>query len=328
MKQTKFEQLRYDEMRRSLCIEFKYAKKPSIHKILTEAKGMVEGSDEIIEVIMNKVQQQTQNGNIETQVQVTTQDFNNLQTQPFFEDILIYIDYKKQPQDGVKGVYIDKYNELNDDKTKLKTVVISCIIHGDYRQLIYQLQPILSHELLHAYENFQRIRKTGKNIQTAGEEMNYANNVRVMQIAKSTNNVVIEQLSYIMYYCNSFERNAYTTQLKQQLKNFRNNISNADDAMQTLQYTQVYQGYVTIGQNLNNIIANKDKYKEDVEEWYNLVYGKNLSCGKILRRLRNLYNKTWNRIRKSTASYIRTLYENNNITCIMDDFSSIIKPLI
>jgi hypothetical protein len=328
MKLSKFEQQKYDEMRRSLCIEFRYAKKPSIHKILTEAKGMVEGSDEIIDVIMNKIQQETQNGLNEMQVKVTTQDFSNLQIQPFFEEILVLIDYKKEPKEGIKGVYSDKYNELTDDNSKLKAVVITFIMHGDYKQLIYQLQPLIAHELLHAYENFQRIKKTGKNMQTASEELNYANNQRVLQIAKTTNNDIIQQLSYTLYYCISFEKNAYTTQLKQQMKNLRNNITNADDAMQTLQYTQIYQGYITIGQNLNYIIANKDKYKEDIEEWYNLVYNKNLSYGKILRRLRNLYNKTWNKMRKSIASYIKSLYENNSVTCTYDNFSFTPKSIL
>jgi hypothetical protein len=36
MIKNKFEQEKYDELRRSICIEFRFSKKPSIHKILTE----------------------------------------------------------------------------------------------------------------------------------------------------------------------------------------------------------------------------------------------------------------------------------------------------
>lgn len=309
MKRNKFEQRKYNEMRRSLCIEFKYSKKPSIHKILTEAKGMVEGDDEILTAIFKKIQQETNNGEKNARIRITNEDvLPNLTTEPFFENIVVEVDYNQDNEQLLQAEYIPKYNQITPNN-KMEGVCIVVVMHGNYRYLIHQLYALISHELLHAYEDYQRTLKTGKGLDIAANETGYMNNKQVLQLAKQTQNNVIEQLSYIYYYSCSFEANAYTNQLKQQMKLFKQSITNADDAMNTLQYTPLYQGYIQIGNTLNYISANMVEYRKDIEEWYTLVYNKKLSAGKIMRRLRNLYNKTWNRMRKSTASYIRTLYE-------------------
>lgn len=316
MKRNKFEQRKYNEMRRSLCIEFKYSKKPSIHKILTEAKGMVEGDDEILSVVMKKIQQETNNGQIEKTVLVTINDIlPYLKTQPFFKDIVIRIHYKKQNPNGemAQAEYHPNGVEITPDK-KMNIVSISAYMYGDYQRNIWTLSSEISHELLHAYEDYQRRVKTGKSIGDMTTKLNYDRNRYMINMATQQNNWVWQQLSYAYYYLNSAEINAHTNGLKQTLKAWKQRNGNdmtADDAMQCIEGNDIYQGYIQIGNSINYIISHLEEYKTLVEQWYQLVRQENLSAGKIMRRFKNLYDKTWKRLRKSLASFARYVFEDD-----------------
>lgn len=93
----------------------------------------------------------------------------------------------------------------------------------------------------------------------------------------------------------------------------KNDVQDSDTAFQVLQQLPLYKQYMAFGNTLSIIYKNKEYYKDDIEEWYETVYnGKHLSYNKIIKRLINLYNKTWRKIRKTTASYLRYVYENND----------------
>lgn len=309
MKQTKFEQQKYNEMRRSLCIEFKYAKKPSIHKILTEAKGMMEGSDEIINAVLYKMQQETQNGKINAKVVINQNDILPfLKTQPFFENIAITINYEQAPKMSADGQYTPMFNFLTSDK-KMFNVNIECNFEGIYTEIQNEIEATLEHELLHAYEDYQRLVKTGKDLGDASRKSGVKANYKALSFAEESNNKIIRQLCLIYYYSTSNEVKAYIAGFKRQIKYFKNTITNADEAMEIVKNTECYESYVRVGEILNDIIINLEGNREYIEKWYQLVYNKKLSAGKIMRRLRNLYNTSWYKIRKNIASYIRYIYE-------------------
>lgn len=309
MKKNIFEQEKYNEMRRSICIEFRYSKKPSIHKILTEAKGMIDGNDIYIETIMNWIDAKTCSGDIQGNIRIMLDKEHFKGINPFFNKLILDVNYQNTPQyNNITAVYDTNTHKIVNGK--IDVVYIKLIMQGQYMYIKHEAPRYLTHELLHAYENWGRTVKTGKTIHDAATELGYFGNNKTRYIANQVQNQVMSVLGHIYYACTSFEVNAYIAQLKQTLKDYKKHIDNADDAMSTIQQTHIYQGFITLGNQLNAIIANKEQCQDDIEDWYESTFDKtDLSYNKILKRLRNLYNKTWLKIRKSTASYIRYLYE-------------------
>ena len=308
MNKNKFEQEKYNELRRSICIEFRFSKKPSIHKILTEAKGMVDGNDVYINTIMDWIDTKTCSGDIQGNIGIELGKEYFKGIEPFFNKIILYIDYQNSQKQDITAMYNSTVHKIVEGK--IDTVEIKIVLRGNYRNLRYELPRYLTHEILHAYENWKRTLKTGKTINDAARELGYFGNTKTRHIANQTQNHVMSVLGHLYYACTSFEKNAYTAQLKQTLKDYKRTINNADDAMTVIQYTHIYQGFIMLGNQLNDIIANKEQCKEDIEDWYESTFAKtDLSYNKILKRLRNLYNKTWLKMRKAIASYVRYLYE-------------------
>lgn len=308
MIKNKFEQEKYDELRRSICIEFRFSKKPSIHKILTEAKGMVDGNDVYIDTIMDWIDTKTCSGDIQGKIKIVLGKEHFKGIVPFFNKLILDVDYQNANYNDIKAMYNTSIHQIVDGK--IDTVDIKLVVRGEYRALKYNIPRFLTHELLHAYENWNRTVKTGKTIHDAAKEVGYFGNTKTRYIAAQTQNQVMGILGHLYYACTSFEINAYIAQLKQTLIDYKKTIHNADDAMSTIQHTDIYQGYIMLGNQLNAIIANKEQYQDDIEDWYESTFGKDdLSYNKILKRLRNLYNKTWLRMRKAIASYVRYLYE-------------------
>ena len=308
MIKNKFEQEKYDELRRSICIEFRFSKKPSIHKILTEAKGMVDGNDVYINTIMDWIDTKTCSGDIQGKIKIVLGSEQFKGVDPFFNKMIIDVDYQNSQNKYITAMYNTTVHKIVEGK--IDTVEIKIIARGDYGNLKYEMPRYLTHEILHAYENWNRTIKTGKTINDAAKEVGYFGNNKTRKVASEIQNHVMMVLGQLYYACTSFERNAYIAQLKQTLKDYKKTIHNADDAMSTIQYTHIYQGFVVLGNQLNVINANKGQYKEDIEDWYESTFAKtDLSYKKILKRLTNLYNKTWLKMRKAIASYVRYLYE-------------------
>lgn len=300
-----FEHNRNQEMKNSLYLEFHYSIKPSLDSILIESKGNMNNIDDYIIPIMTKFRRVTNNGNMNAEINITTTDFKSVKNK-IADDFNIVIEYDKDKPFNLKGVYNDKLSKLEDNV--LDNITIKIKACGDYYKVIRNLPSMIAHEFLHAYEKLMRLRKNGKEMQTEP----YTNNNITRTTAQITGNQVMEHISMIYYFCTSFERNAYIAQLNNQIKQFKDDVQDSDTAFQILQNLPLYKQYITFGNTLNFISKNKDRFKDDIEEWYENVYeGKHLSYGKIIRRLINLYNKTWRKIRKTTASYIRQLYETN-----------------
>ena len=303
---TIFEQNRDNEMKNSIFMEFRYSTKQSMDSILLESKGNMNDIDEYVIPIMTKFRRITNNGNMNAEVNITANDFKSVKNK-IAEKFNIIIEYDKDKPLNIKGVYDTKQSKLQGNV--LDNVTIKIKACGEYNKVIRNLPSLIAHELLHAYEKLMRCRKNGKEMQSEP----YTNNNIMRATARITGNQVIEHISMIYYYCTSFERNAYIAQLNNQIRDMKNDIQDSDTAFQVLQQLPLYKQYMAFGNTLSIIYKNKEYYKDDIEEWYETVYdGKHLSYNKIIKRLINLYNKTWRKIRKTTASYLRYVYENND----------------
>lgn len=312
---TIFEQNRNQEMKNSLYLEFHYSRKLSLDSMLMESKGNMNNVDEYLKTVMTEFRTQTNNGKVNKVIVVTEKEFSNVPN-PIAKQFKVIIDYQNSDNENIYGVYNSKKSNLTNNV--LDYVEIKVVAHGNYKSLLYELPRMLSHEFLHAYEKLMRLRKGNNRMESDA----YTNNNIARQIANMTNDEVIKHISMIYYYCSSFERNAYTAQLNQQIIQYKDTIQDSETAYQVLQTTPLYQQYMAFGRTLLVLNKNKEQYKDSIEEWYELVYdGKHLSYGKIVRRLINLYNKTWRKIRKTTSSFLRQVYEDNdNVGGLYDNF--------
>ena len=315
---TLFEQQLHNEMKNSLYVEFKYCRKPS-HDFFTESRGSMNDVRHYIDIIRDEFWKQTARGKINTVVQIPTECFKNIPNK-FANNIKVTIDFVDDSQNNLHGNYVAKVN--NWDGKQLKLLEINFTAHGSFWDVLQGLPPLIAHELLHAYEDYMRYKKTNKGILDAAADLHYDSN----QEAKNINSNVIKTLAHIYYMCTSFERNAYIAQLNQQVTD-TDKIAGSKQAFEALENTNIYKSYIQIGSQIEFFRQNLSQYKTDIEDWYYLTFKKkDLSPSQIMRRLYNLYMKTWRKIRKTTASYMRNLYESNNKLLVLhDDFSFLLK---
>lgn len=319
--QTSFIQNRNEEMKNSLYTEFRFSSKKTLESLL-ESKGSMNGINDYIRIIMSKLKLDTFSGKIDNVITVSTNDFLSINDR-IANNFIITIDFKESEEKQLYGDFVSSdTDELVNNK--LNNLEINFIAHCPFWYAMQELPPLIAHEFLHAYENLMRIRKGNKSLFDTAEELHYPDNDATKQNAHLIGNDIIVKLSQIYYACTSFERNAYVAQLNQQIDSFKNTPFDSNQAFQALEKTSTYQGYLNIGNNLQYIYDNKQQFKTDIEDWYYQTFkNRDLNYKQIITRLLNLYNKTWRKIRKTTASYLRHLYENKTNKHITENFSNL-----
>lgn len=322
MKKILFEDKMKNEMINSIRTSLRFSLKPYL-EFMTESKGMINNIDEYINVIITKFKELSQNGTQTGVFKIMPQDFANI-SKRFAKNILVGISYDNTlDTQNIEGIYKDEYSKLNG--TMLDNIVIGINAYGDYKTILKNLPEIISHEFLHAYENYNRLIKGSDNITVAAKQIGYQNNVKAIRDNQMSQNTVVQNIATLYYMCSTFERNAYLAQMKQQVKGNMSQIKDSESAYAAFENSRTYQYFLALGRNLFYVLNNKEQYKQEIEEWHESVFNTHLSGGKVLKRLYNLYNKTWTKIRKSMASYIKYLYEiNEDTNYFYDNFTNII----
>ena len=303
-----FKQERLQEMRDSVWLAFHFSNKINEANIM-EGQSRVPQIDEYIERFIWAFEKMTHDGTHNAVTVLSKNIFSNIKG-CWFKDVNIYVEYNKDLPLGGNGVFHDGRNKIVDGK--LNCLSCSFKFSGKWEQLKFAIGEIISHEFLHAYEEYQRLLGSKMNIMDVGKNSYYGIN---QQLKATASNFVEDTLSNVYYYCHNIERLAYAAQLNQALLQYKNQIHDTDSAMKILQKIPQYKFYVQLGQKLQEITATyqqNQRYKADIERYYYELTGTEKNASQIMKFMNRLYNKTWYFLRKKTMRFIRHIHENNN----------------
>lgn len=220
---------------------------------------------------------------------------NDIGACSWFQHISLNIEWRRSNDSNYGGGYIPQRN-LDDG------VLITIAFTGrSHMELLDDTLAILSHELLHAYEDYQRRSKGKPSLIDTGKKTPYYAAVKNLY-SKNRDERIISQL---LYNLTSFERNANISMLYTELNN-KTTVFTKEGILSALKDTEAYRIYRTVSENISvikeledNNSPEADALKESLVNAYNAIIERNeenrerLPKVKSFQRLLNVLLKQW-----------------------------------
>ena len=289
-----------DKLIISECNIETYKNSPVLKHGILESLGIFKGCKEITEYIFNELKKHI--GDSEIAIDITGIKADN----KFFNSCFLHIKYDDEYEDGEAGYYSsdghDDYNEIRYDieTEKFKFIEIELKIAKDYIDNIYSL---IMHELIHAYDDFIHIKKSGFNASLY--QRNKRNKYQLVRVKKDDDDLITQVFKEFMYLLDKSEQTAYIGQLNTEIKGTYSNIK---DVINDLKNTNIFFNYKQIKLNFNAITKNK-KYLSKFCDIYRQTYDNKKSNESIIKELNNKYNKCW----KTFINHLYHIAEDHTI---------------
>ena len=273
-----------DKLIISECNIETYKNSPVLKYGILESLGIFKGCKEITEYIFNELKKHI--GDSEIAIDITGIKADN----KFFNSCFLHIKYGDEYEDGEAGYYSsdghDDYNEIRYDieTEKFKFIEIELKIAKDYIDNIYSL---IMHELIHAYDDYINIKKSGFNASLY--HRNKRNKYQLVRVKGDDDDLITQVFKEFMYLLDKSEQTAYIGQLNTEIKGTYSNIK---DVINDLKNTNIFFNYKQIKLNFNAITKNK-KYLSKFCDIYRQTYNNKKSNESIIKELNNKYNKCW-----------------------------------
>lgn len=251
------------------CVEFKLDH--NLYPYIVESLGKFDNAGLVIKHIIDELQ-----NNFESQ-KISCQDDN-----VYFK----YIDIKLN--NNVKGY--GTYLKFKDD-----TIYLEIGANKEYfNENIDKYIKTIVHELLHGYEDYNRIKNTGQGIFAYYNDKykNSFNNI-------NSQNDIKMWLSRYNYFLNSQERNAYLSQLESDIeKIFKNEHITIEDFNYTkfknkLKETDIWKEYFKLSVFILKLKNSKwnNEQKKYVENLWAQLYNEKKTFSQIIKELYNNWEK-------------------------------------
>lgn len=272
------------------CIEFKLDY--NLYPYIIENYGKFDNAGLVIKHIIDELQ-----NNFESQ-KINCQDDN-----VYFK----YIDIQINNQQNGIATYI-KYQD--------NTVFIElfCKSLNDFKFNIDSYVKTIIHELLHGYEDYNRIKNTGQGIFAYYNDKykNSFNNI-------NSQNDIKMWLSRCNYFLNSQERNAYLSQLESDIENiFKNEHITIEDFNYTkfknkLKETDIWKEYFKLSVFILKLKNSKwnNEQKQYVEFVWDNLYSEKKSFNQIVKELYSNWEKFEKKFEQLVPKIICKYIETN-----------------
>lgn len=187
---------------------------------------------------------------------------------PWFVDIVVNIAWKRAKVSTYSGGYLSNMADFDEDGFFFP---IHLEINGQtFMDALYSTRAALCHELLHAYEDYQR-RINGKpSIMDASLTNGYYGAKALIGNKDNIKAIVAD----LIYRLTSFERNAYVSQLYSEIENGKQ-IFCREDVFNNIKKSHAYSDYKRLKNNvtaLNLLTAENDR--KSVIDAYNETISK------------------------------------------------------
>lgn len=272
------------------CIEFKLDY--NLYPYIIENYGKFDNAGLVVKHIIDELQ-----NNFESQ-KINCQDDN-----VYFK----YIDIQINNQQNGIATYI-KYQD--------NTVFIElfCKSLNDFKFNIDSYVKTIIHELLHGYEDYNRIKNTGQGIFAYYNDKykNSFNNI-------NSQNDIKMWLSRCNYFLNSQERNAYLSQLESDIENiFKNEHITIEDFNYTkfknkLKETDIWKEYFKLSVFILKLKNSKwnNEQKQYVEFVWDNLYSEKKSFNQIVKELYSNWEKFEKKFEQLVPKIICKYIETN-----------------
>ena len=272
------------------CIEFKLDY--NLYPYIIENYGKFDNAGLVVKHIIDELQ-----NNFESQ-KINCQDDN-----VYFK----YIDIQINNQQNGIATYI-KYQD--------NTVFIElfCKSLNDFKFNIDSYVKTIIHELLHGYEDYNRIKNTGQGIFAYYNDKykNSFNNI-------NSQNDIKMWLSRCNYFLNSQERNAYLSQLESDIENiFKNEHITIEDFNYTkfknkLKETDIWKEYFKLSVFILKLKNSKwnNEQKQYVEFVWDNLYSEKKTFSQIIKELYNNWEKFEKKFEQLVPKIICKYIETN-----------------
>lgn len=251
------------------CIEFKLTH--NLYPYIVESLGKFDNAGKVVKHVLD-----TLKTNFESQIIDCTND------NVYFK----YINIKLNTNENGYGSYL----EFKDN-----TLYVELGAKKEYfNENIDKYTRLLVYELLHGYEDYNRIKNTGKGI-FAYYNDKYKNSFRNLN---SLNDIKM-WLSRCNYFLNDQERNAYLSQLENEIESlFKNEHITIEDFNYTqfkdkLKNTSIWQEYFKLSIFILKLKNSKfsDEQKKYVEKIWEHLYNEKKTLHQIIKELYNKWEK-------------------------------------
>lgn len=274
----------------------------SIDYNMFENAGLYDGVEELAAFLTNKIKSH-QEKKFRIIYKDTDRELHNFKN-VFFKTIILNCERSNGYDNDALYQINDKIDYIPEaDKLLFVNIKIDLSLKHDATN-VYM---ILIHELTHAWDNYNHIKRYKKSyINTpTGEIYN--------GISKSMDNDEI--IGKILYFINPIETNAWVASFAGYLyQNIEDNtIDDPHKALEIIKNSPLYKNYVNIGEYIE-AIYNNNISKEFIQKCcneYNRIYHKNYTIEKIKRELKNRYTYVMNHINsnigKICSRYIKSI---------------------
>lgn len=285
------------------CIEFKLTH--NVYPYIVESLGKFDNAGKVIKHIVDVLKEHCESQIIDCSDDNVYFKYINIKLNKNENGYGSYLEFKNNTIYLEIGASSEKYFNENIDKY-IKTIV---------------------HELLHGYEDYNRIKNTGQGIFVYYNEK-YKNSVANLN---SQNDVKL-WLSRCNYFLNDQERNAYLSQIETDIESIFKNEHitienfNYSDFKNKLKNTDIWKIYFQLSVFILKLKNSKwsNEQKQYVEDIWNQLYNKKKTFNQINKELYNNWQKFEKKfeqlVPKIICRYIETnLKEVAFDICLLDE---------
>lgn len=271
---------------------------------LFENAGLYDGIEDLARFLTNKIKshQEKEFKLIYKDNNIGISKFKNI----FFKSIILNCE-RSNGYDNEGRYVINGEIDYDANTNKLNYVLISL-------ELSIKHEPedvyfILIHELTHAWDNFNHIKRYSKPYSKSKTGQIYNRFTNSMDEG--------ELIGKILYFINDIEINAWVASFAGYLYDYieDNTIDNPHKALEIIKNSPLYKNYINIGEYVTAMYNNDNNYisKEFMHNCckeYNKIYGKNYTEEKVRKQLYIQYKKAMQKI-ESNIGKLCTRYVKN-----------------
>lgn len=306
------------ELKNHIIYEF-YAGSPNKENILFETRGVVNGLNQVVKAICEKIEPQAKrtcsSGKDITKAYIGT--LSKIGLSSFFDkySIIITTEYSAGNNKYAGGFY--PIRSLYDtNKGVVCSPEISLSVSGmDPDDIMNIIRFAIGHELTHAYNLVKYARKTGSNVQEVMDNYLYKQHYRDIKHVTNSRTGNAKAVGNILYNLNRMERNAYLAQLKQELEAKSDAIKDSKSAWQAVLDSESYKKFKNLEKNISIMCGFvSDDVKDEILKATNDITGKNFKNYEQVKKYYVAYWNVWKKKYLSTAAKIAyDVFDENNV---------------
>lgn len=260
---------------------------------LLEARGVINGIDTVVDVFMKTFIQQIHDTFTEGEVIKTYDNPDILKgISTFFTNFQILLrTHKSEKSSYHGGTYPSSVKFDNTTNRWYCEPYITLTINASTEKKLFSIiKTILAHELTHCYNMFLYSKQNNKDVFNNIEKQQRYYYIKRASDSNSNNERAIANILYLL---NRMERNANIAQLREELLDNKEKMTDDKSIFDLIKSSDSYRKLKTLEKNINLINTLTNEYtQKQLIKYVNQIMGKNYTnYNQVKKYLNNRWNK-------------------------------------